>query len=66
MGSGAVGPSGSRAEPWPFSRSVKTCGGWYNCSPSFNWKKKLPADKIADFQRAIGAMAGSTETEQFH
>ncbi len=28
----------------------------YNCSPSFNWKKKLPEDKIADFQRAIGAM----------
>lgn len=28
----------------------------YNCSPSFNWKKKLPADKIAEFQKAIGAM----------
>jgi isocitrate lyase len=28
----------------------------YNCSPSFNWKKKLPADKIANFQQAIGAM----------
>jgi isocitrate lyase len=28
----------------------------YNCSPSFNWKKKLPPEKIADFQRAIGAM----------
>jgi isocitrate lyase len=28
----------------------------YNCSPSFNWKKKLPEDKIAEFQRAIGAM----------
>jgi isocitrate lyase len=28
----------------------------YNCSPSFNWKKKLPADKIASFQREIGAM----------
>jgi isocitrate lyase len=28
----------------------------YNCSPSFNWKKKLSDDKIADFQRAIGAM----------
>jgi len=26
----------------------------YNCSPSFNWKKKLPADKIAAFQREIG------------
>ena len=28
----------------------------YNCSPSFNWKKKLPDDKIAGFQKAIGAM----------
>ena len=28
----------------------------YNCSPSFNWKKKLPADKIAAFQRDIGKM----------
>jgi isocitrate lyase len=28
----------------------------YNCSPSFNWKKKLPEDKIADFQHAIGSM----------
>jgi isocitrate lyase len=28
----------------------------YNCSPSFNWKKKLPAEKIAEFQKAIGAM----------
>ena len=28
----------------------------YNCSPSFNWRKKLSEQKIADFQRAIGAM----------
>jgi isocitrate lyase len=28
----------------------------YNCSPSFNWAKKLPADKIANFQKLIGAM----------
>ena len=28
----------------------------YNCSPSFNWKKKLPADKIGAFQKAIAAM----------
>jgi isocitrate lyase len=28
----------------------------YNCSPSFNWQKKLPPDKIESFQRAIGAM----------
>ncbi|MGE0226700.1 MAG: isocitrate lyase [Acetobacteraceae bacterium] len=28
----------------------------YNCSPSFNWKKKLAPGKIAAFQREIGRM----------
>ncbi|MCC6716559.1 MAG: isocitrate lyase [Acetobacteraceae bacterium] len=28
----------------------------YNCSPSFNWRKKLPLDKIESFQRELGAM----------
>ncbi|HTI82313.1 MAG TPA: isocitrate lyase [Acetobacteraceae bacterium] len=28
----------------------------YNCSPSFNWRKKLPPEKIASFQRDIGSM----------
>jgi len=28
----------------------------YNCSPSFNWKKKLDQDTIAKFQRELGAM----------
>ncbi len=28
----------------------------YNCSPSFNWRKKLPQEKIGEFQRAIGSM----------
>ena len=28
----------------------------YNCSPSFNWKKKLDAHTIATFQRELGAM----------
>ncbi|GBQ86973.1 isocitrate lyase [Gluconacetobacter johannae DSM 13595] len=28
----------------------------YNCSPSFNWKKKLSPREIAEFQRTIGAM----------
>jgi isocitrate lyase len=28
----------------------------YNCSPSFNWKKKLDAETIAGFQRELGAM----------
>jgi malate synthase len=28
----------------------------YNCSPSFNWKKKLSSAEIASFQRELGAM----------
>ena len=28
----------------------------YNCSPSFNWKKKLDDETIARFQRELGAM----------
>ena len=28
----------------------------YNCSPSFNWRKKLDAGTIAKFQRELGAM----------
>lgn len=28
----------------------------YNCSPSFNWKKKLDDAEIARFQRELGAM----------
>jgi isocitrate lyase len=28
----------------------------YNCSPSFNWKKKLSDDEIARFQRELAAM----------
>ncbi len=28
----------------------------YNCSPSFNWKKKLDDLTIAKFQRELGAM----------
>jgi isocitrate lyase len=28
----------------------------YNCSPSFNWAKKLSADEIASFQRELGAL----------
>ena len=28
----------------------------YNCSPSFNWEKKLDASTIAHFQRELGAM----------
>jgi isocitrate lyase len=28
----------------------------YNCSPSFNWARKLAPEKIAEFQRLIGSM----------
>ncbi|MGI0071263.1 MAG: isocitrate lyase [Thermoplasmata archaeon] len=28
----------------------------YNCSPSFNWRKKLPPETIADFQETIAKM----------
>jgi len=28
----------------------------YNCSPSFNWKRKLDSASIAKFQRELGAM----------
>ena len=28
----------------------------YNCSPSFNWKKKLDQARIKNFQRELGAM----------
>ena len=28
----------------------------YNCSPSFNWQKKLSPERIAAFQRDIGGM----------
>ncbi|HET6873297.1 MAG TPA: hypothetical protein VFH70_00865, partial [Acidimicrobiales bacterium] len=28
----------------------------YNCSPSFNWKKKLDDETIARFQKELGAM----------
>ena len=28
----------------------------YNCSPSFNWKKKLDPETIAKFQQELGAM----------
>lgn len=33
-------------------------GKWlaYNCSPSFNWKKKLDPETIAAFQQRLGAM----------
>ncbi len=28
----------------------------YNCSPSFNWKKKLDSESIANFQKELGEM----------
>jgi isocitrate lyase len=28
----------------------------YNCSPSFNWKKKMSRHEMAEFQKSLGAM----------
>jgi isocitrate lyase len=34
----------------------------YNCSPSFNWKKKLDEATIARFQRELGAWATASSS----
>jgi isocitrate lyase len=48
------------AEAKRFSEAVRTQFPGkrlaYNCSPSFNWKRKLDAAAIASFQRELGAM----------
>ena len=40
----------------PFVIGSLTGEGFYNCSPSFNWKKHLDDATIAKFQRELGAM----------
>ena len=40
----------------PFVIGSLTAEGFYNCSPSFNWKKHLDDATIAKFQRELGAM----------
>jgi isocitrate lyase len=48
------------AEARKFAEAIhaKFPGKWlaYNCSPSFNWKKKLDDQTIASFQKDLGAM----------
>ena len=48
------------AEAWHFAEGIhREFPGKllaYNCSPSFNWKKKLSDAQIAKFQRELGAM----------
>jgi isocitrate lyase len=43
-----------------FAEAVKAAYPWkllaYNCSPSFNWRKKLDAATIARFQKELGAL----------
>src|SRR5256885_11283165 len=36
----------------------------YNCSPSFNWKKKLDEVSIANFQRQLGEMGYKFRSEE--
>ena len=48
------------AEAERFAREVRAAAPGkllaYNCSPSFNWRKKLDADTIATFQQRLGEM----------
>jgi hypothetical protein len=44
------------ASPRPFTSSYPGKLLAYNCSPSFNWKRKLDDATIAKFQRELGAM----------
>ena len=37
----------------------------YNCSPSFNWKKKLAPEQIAGFQHEIGRWATSSSSSRW-
>jgi len=51
-------PNLKEAERFAKSIHEKFPGKWlaYNCSPSFNWKKKLDPETIASFQKRLGAM----------
>ena len=50
-------PSIEEARRFAAAVHDKFPGKWlaYNCSPSFNWKRKLDADSIATFQQQIAA-----------
>jgi isocitrate lyase len=51
-------PNLKEAERFAKTIHEKSPGKWlaYNCSPSFNWKKKLDPETIASFQKRLGAM----------
>jgi isocitrate lyase len=51
-------PNLKEAERFAKAIHEKFPGKWlaYNCSPSFNWKKKLDPETIASFQKRLGAM----------
>jgi isocitrate lyase len=51
-------PNLKEAERFAKSIHERYPGKWlaYNCSPSFNWKKKLDHETIATFQKRLGAM----------
>ena len=36
----------------------------YNCSPSFNWRKNLDDDRIARFQKELGAMGTGSSSSR--
>src|SRR5258708_21345170 len=54
----AGGPKIGEARRFPAALHARFPGKLlaYNCSPSFNWRKKLDADTIASFQRQLGEM----------
>ncbi|HEX4924383.1 MAG TPA: isocitrate lyase [Bdellovibrionales bacterium] len=51
-------PNIQEAKKFAEAIHAKYPGKWlaYNCSPSFNWKKKLDDTTIAKFQQELGAM----------
>jgi len=51
-------PNLKEAERFAKTIHEKYPGKWlaYNCSPSFNWKKKLDPETIATFQKRLGEM----------
>ncbi len=51
-------PNLKEAERFAKTIHEKFPGKWlaYNCSPSFNWKKKLDPETIASFQKRLAAM----------
>ena len=55
VGDQRAGPGGGGAFADAIHREFPGKMLAYNCSPSFNWRKKLSPERIASFQRDIGA-----------